>query len=173
MKKSGLLFLLMFLGLGLSAQKFAGLDKSPLDLTILRKDRNAKPTAKIFYSRPQLKGRSLEELAPSGKVWRLGANEATELVVNETIKLGGSKLQPGSYTMYAIPTAGKWTIIINKDTDVWGAYTYNEANDVLRVEASTMKSKESIEAFSMDFNYADKALYFGWGDVIAKLPIEL
>lgn len=173
MKKIGFLLFFVLLGLGVSAQKFAGLDKSPMDLTMLRKDRNAKPIAKIFYSRPQLAGRKLADLAPDGKVWRLGANEATELIINEPIKVGGTKLAAGTYTMYAVPSASKWTIVISKDTDVWGSYAYNEANDVLRVDAPTMKAKETIDAFSIDFNYGDKAIYFGWGDVIAKLPIEL
>ena len=173
MKKLGLFVLFICFGLSLSAQKFAAIDKSPLDVAILRADRNSKPILKIFYSRPQLNGRELSTLVPTGQVWRLGANEATELVLNQPITIGGSKLAAGNYTMYAVPAADAWTIVISKDTDVWGAYSYKEANDVVRVKAYTMAANESIEAFSIDCNYADKAIYMGWGKTIAKLPISL
>ena len=163
MKKLGLFVLFICFGLSLSAQKFAAVDKSPLDVAILRADRNAKPILKIYYSRPQLNGRELSTLVPTGQVWRLGANEATELVLNQSITIGGSKLAPGTYTLYAVPAVDAWTIVISKDTDVWGSYSYKEANDVVRVKASTMAANDSIEAFSIDCNYADKAIYMGWG----------
>lgn len=173
MKKLGLFLLFACFSLSISAQKFAAIDKSPLDLVALRADRNAKPILKIYYSRPQLKDRELSALAPAGQVWRLGANEATELVVNQAITLGGAKIAPGNYTMYAIPGTSEWTIVISKDTDTWGAYSYNEANDVVRVKAPTMAAAESIEAFSIDCNFTDKAIYMGWGKTIAKLSFSL
>lgn len=155
------------------AQKFASVDKSPLDLTILRENRNAAPIAKIYYSRPQLNGRGLDLLVPSGKVWRLGANEATEIVLNQDLVFGGKKLAKGRYTMFAVPSVSSWTIIFNSDTDAWGAYSYDEKKDVFRVEAPTSASDKIAEAFSIDFNYADKKVYFGWGNVVAALPFSM
>jgi hypothetical protein len=156
----------------LSAQKFAAVDKSPLDVSICRENRNAMPVGKIYYSRPKLDGRTLESLVPAGKVWRLGANEATELVLYQDITVGDKNLSKGTYTLYAVPGDGKWTIVVSSDTNTWGAYSYNESKDVARVDVPTSKSASPVESFSVDFNYADGKMHFAWGDVVASLPFK-
>jgi hypothetical protein len=80
----------------------------------------------VTYSRPQLKGRSLNELAPAGKVWRTGANEAVEITLYKDRE---TKVKAGTYTLYAIPEKESYTIIISKDLNVWGSYYYKETND--------------------------------------------
>ena len=75
----------------INAQQFKGLDKSPMDAAAFPADyRESNKLIKIVYSRPQLKNRSLEQLAPEGKVWRTGANEAAELTLFVDMNLGGS-----------------------------------------------------------------------------------
>jgi len=163
----------MFLSSNANAQKFPDLDKSPMDAASYPNDyKNADKLAKVIYSRPQLKGRSLNELAPAGKVWRTGANEATEITLYKDMKLGETKVKAGTYTLYAIPEKDSYTIIINKDLNVWGSYTYKEANDVARLNVPVTEGADSLESFSMVFTKADKGivLNLGWDKVRVAVP---
>ncbi|MCW8816656.1 MAG: DUF2911 domain-containing protein [Ignavibacteriaceae bacterium] len=91
----------------------------------------------IVYSRPGVKGRTIwGGLVPYNAVWRAGANEATKITFNTDVKINGKKLKAGSYGFFTIPTKDKWTIIFNKVADQWGAFEYNDAEDVLRVEVA-------------------------------------
>lgn len=165
--------MMVFLTVSMSAQKFAGLDKSPLDVALYKVGRNDKPIMKIYYSRPSINNRTLDKLAPAGQVWRLGANEATELVVNQDLMLAGSKIVKGSYTLFAIPGEKTWTIIVNSDTDGWGAYAYDIAKDVVRFEAEVSNLPESLEALSIDANAAKNAIFIGWGTTLVTIPVKL
>jgi hypothetical protein len=75
--------------------------------------------------------------------------------------------------MYAIPTPQKWTIIFNKDTDIWGAFRYDEKKDALRVDVPVQKAAEIAEAFSMNFvkTASGADLVMGWDDVTVTLPV--
>ena len=160
---------IMLISLNTNAQKFAGLDKSPLDVAYFRTDRNATPMAKVIYSRPQLKDRAVSTLAPNGKVWRTGANEATEIKFYNDTKFGGKTVKAGTYSLYTIPGDSEWTIILSNDTDVWGAYNYKESNDVLRVMAP-VSTGDSLEAFSITFD--KDHMYLGWGTIRVSVPIS-
>ncbi|MGX1929685.1 DUF2911 domain-containing protein [Flagellimonas sp. 2504JD4-2] len=171
------IFLLAFLTLGLvfstkmTAQKFSGLDKSPADMaTYPASYRVADKSARIIYSRPQLKGRSLSELAPAGKVWRTGANEATEITFYKDATVGGKSVKAGTYSLFTIPGDGEWTIILNNNLNQWGAYSYDSSADVARVAAKASTNGESLEAFSMAFT-DDGDLVMGWGTTRVSLPI--
>ena len=95
---STLCFTLIMLSTGeLNAQKFSGLDKSPLDMASFPS--KGDKVVKIYYSRPQLKGRSLSELTPNGKVWRTGANEATEITFFKDVNFGGKSIKAGTYVL--------------------------------------------------------------------------
>ncbi|MCI9845900.1 DUF2911 domain-containing protein [Flavobacterium pectinovorum] len=156
-----------------NAQKFPGLDKSPMDAAAYPNDyKDAAKTVKITYSRPQLKGRPVSELAPNGKVWRTGANEAAEITFYKDVKLGDTKIKAGTYTLFTIPEKDSYTIIINKDLNVWGSYTYKEANDVARLKVPVTEGTDSLEAFSMVFTKADKGivLNLGWDKVRVAVP---
>ncbi|WP_370478000.1 DUF2911 domain-containing protein [Tamlana flava] len=152
-----------------NAQKFTKLDKSPLDIAYYKTDRNAPPMIKVIYSRPQLNGRDMSTLAPTGKVWRTGANEATEIKFYKDTKFGGKEVKAGTYSLYTIPGETEWTIILSKDTDVWGAYGYSESNDVLRTTAPVSQG-EPIEAFSIAFN--DNAMHLAWGTTRVAIPVS-
>jgi hypothetical protein len=163
----------MLLSSNANAQKFPDLDKSPMDVAAYPNDyKDAAKIAKVTYSRPQLKGRSIDELAPSGKVWRTGANEATEITFYKDVNLGQSKIKAGTYTLYAIPEKDSYTIIINKELNVWGSYSYKEANDIARLKVPVTEGKESIEALSMVFTKADKGivLNMGWDKMRIAVP---
>jgi hypothetical protein len=156
-----------------NAQEFSGLDKSPMDAASFPSSyKVSDKLIKITYSRPQLKGRSIEELAPNGKVWRTGANEAAELTLYTDMMLGDTKVKAGTYTFYMIPGEGKWTAIISKDLNVWGSYFYNEKNDIARLTVPVTKGEEYLEAFSMAFEEAKDGvhLHLGWGNLRVAVP---
>lgn len=157
------------------AQKFEGLDKSPMDAaTYPSSYRISDKKVKVIYSRPQLKGRSLAKLAPIGKVWRTGANEAAEITFYKDVTFGGKKVKAGTYTLFTIPGEKEWTLILNTAKNVWGSYFYSESEDVVRVTAPTSKSDETIQAFSIAFDGEDDEfyMYIGWDNVIVTVPIK-
>ena len=169
------LILLVSFCFSAEAQKFRDLDKSPLDM-IEYPSSNRKPNKdlRVLYSRPQLKGRALASLTPEGKVWRTGANEATEITFYTAMKFGGKTIQPGSYTLYTIPGSDEWTVIINKATHVWGAYSYNQADDVARVKVPLKQNDQALEALSMAFEEANDGvhLHIGWGKMRLAVPFS-
>ena len=135
-----------------SAQEFKGLDKSPMDAASYPANwRNADKLVKIIYSRPQLKGRSLDKLAPKDKVWRTGANEAAEITFYKEVTFGGKKVSAGTYSLFSIPTDEDWTIILSNQKNIWGSYFYDKSEDVVRVSGKVSKLQESIEEFSIIF----------------------
>jgi hypothetical protein len=158
-------------------------DKSPMDMAyypagypVLRVgDKPTEPLlARVIYSRPQKNGRTVfGEMLEYGKVWRLGANEATELEFYQNVKIGNAKIKKGRYTLYCIPNADKWTLIVNKETDTWGAFKYDEKKDVVRVDLPVEKLALPIEAFSMAFekNAKNISLIIAWDNVKVSLPI--
>lgn len=158
-----------------SAQEFSGLDKSPADIAYFRPERNAAPLIKVVYSRPALKGRSLgTELASYGQVWRTGANEATEIKFYQDVKFGDATVPAGTYTLFSIPGASEWTIILNKDLDVWGAYAYKEAQDVARLTVPAESNGKSLEHFSISFLPAEEGAHMvmGWDKARVKVPFQ-
>lgn len=156
------------------AQKFKDLDKSPMDVAAYPASyKESDKKVKVVYSRPQLNGREVTKLAPNGEVWRTGANEAAEITFYNPAKIGNEVVKPGTYTLFTIPGNKGWTIILNNATNVWGAYTYDEKMDVIKLEAEATKGKESIEAFSIVFEGEknNATMYMGWGETLVKLPM--
>jgi hypothetical protein len=106
----------------------------------------------IDYSRPALKGRKVgQELAPYGKVWRTGANEATALNTEIDLNIGGAKVPAGKYTLYTLPSEGTWKLIINKQTGQWGT-KYDESQDLARVDMKKSALPQSVEQFTISFD---------------------
>jgi hypothetical protein len=158
------------------AQEFKGLDKSPMDRVLYpASNRVTDKAIVVTYSRPQLNGRELVDLVPTYKIWRTGANEATEIRFFKSVKIGDTVVKAGTYTMYSFPKDGTTEIIINSATNVWGAYGYDKSNDVARVEVSVMESMEFLEAFSMSFSGKDNnaVLHAGWGNVRVEIPMTV
>ncbi|MCH7826673.1 MAG: DUF2911 domain-containing protein [Bacteroidetes bacterium] len=98
----------------------------------------------ISYSRPGVKEREIwGGLVPYNKVWRTGANEATKITFSTDVKINGKELKKGVYAFFAIPTKKEWTLIFNNVADQWGAFTYNEAKDALRIETKPVSGNFS------------------------------
>ena len=163
----------MLFSLNSNAQKFSDLDKSPMDVAAFPSDyKDANKLIKITYSRPQLKGRAFATLAPTGKVWRAGANEAAELTLYVPMMLGDTKVPAGTYTFYVIPGEKEWTAIVNKDLNVWGSYFYKEDEDIARLSVPVTEADKSLEAFSIAFEEAKDGvhMHLGWGKKRAAVP---
>jgi hypothetical protein len=159
----------------LNAQSFPQMDASPMDLAMARPDKNSPPMARVIYSRPQKKGRDIfGDLVPYGEVWRTGANEATELTIYTPLKFGKTILKPGTYTLYTIPGEDQWTIIVNSDTNVWGAYSYKKEKDVARILVECKDAAAPIESLSMIFRPEKDGttLMIGWDDHYVEIPFK-
>jgi hypothetical protein len=169
------LTLLLFSLTFAQAQNFRGLDKSPMDKTSFPASyRISEKIATITYSRPQLKGRNFADIVSFGKIWRTGANEATELRVFKAIAIGGTEVPAGTYSLFTIFGAEKMTLIINKATNLWGSYSYNQNEDLLRFEVPTTNAEDTLEAFSMVFSGDDMpVLHLGWGNTRAAVPFNV
>lgn len=166
----------MLFSFQMNAQEFKGLDKSPMDAASYPSSyKESDKLVKITYSRPQLKGRSVDELAKEGEVWRTGANEAAEITFYTDVKLGETLIKAGTYSFFVIPEASEWTVIINSDINVWGSYSYKEKNDVARFVVPVTEGKESLEAFSIAFDKNDDGInmHLGWGTVRVAVPFTI
>ncbi len=165
--------------------KAPALDKSPMDMAyfpnnypVLKiQDKISAPLiARVIYSRPQKSGRTVfGELVEFGKVWRLGANEATEIEFYKDVRIGNKKILKGKYTMYALVDTANWTVILNKETDVWGAFKYDEKKDVVRTTVPVIKLAEPAEMFTMFFDKGSNGmdLVIAWDDVKCVVPISI
>ncbi|RYE04675.1 MAG: DUF2911 domain-containing protein [Rickettsiaceae bacterium] len=112
----------------------------------------------IDYSRPSLKSRAAfgdkSPLAPTGEVWRTGANEATTFTVSKPVKIEGQMLPAGTYGLFTIPGATEWTIVFNKTAKQWGAFKYDAKEDALRVQVKPKTTNAPVEQFTIT---ADKS----------------
>ena len=184
-----LLSLFSLLIVKVQAQKLRGTDKSPMDMAYypdnFAHDRKFAPQlignipaiVRVTYSRPAKKDRDVfgTKIVPYGEVWRLGANESTEIKFYQDVTIQGKKVKAGTYSLFAIPTATEWTIILNKDLDFWGAYSYNKDNDVVRVSIPTKKTEEVVENFSIQCvkgsNDKETMMKMAWDTTMVEVPI--
>lgn len=109
-------------------------------------------TIQTDYSSPRMKGRKIYGgLVPFGEVWRTGANEATTFVVSGNVQVGDKSVPAGNYTIFTIPNADKWTLIINKKTGEWGIpYTYQD-DELARVDMKVSKLPSPVEDFKISY----------------------
>lgn len=152
-----------------TAQKFSSLDKSPMDVAAFPSSyKETNKLVKVQYSRPQLKERTLNKLAPHENVWRTGANEAAEITFYIPMMLGNTVVPPGTYSLFTIPGKDSWTVIINTAANAWGSYSYDKKMDVARVKGKASTGNKSVEAFSITFEESKTGvtMYMGWGDVV-------
>ena len=184
-----IVFAVLALFLSMSAFCQAGnnppLDKSPMDMSsypsnypvLKMQNKVTEPlVARVIYSRPQKAGRQIfGGLVKYGELWRLGANEATEIEFFRNVRIGGKKIPKGRYTLYAIASESSWILIINKDTDIWGAFKYDPKKDITRIELPVQRNNESLENLSMYFEKSNAGLQLviGWDVAKVSLPITI
>ncbi|MDP4265223.1 MAG: DUF2911 domain-containing protein [Bacteroidota bacterium] len=127
----------------------------------------------IDYSQPSVKGRTIgKDLEPlDGKVWRTGANEATVFEVSKDVKIEDKELPAGKYGLFTISGPDEWTIIFNKTWNQWGAFTYKEADDALRVKVKPGKAKEFAEKMTFSISKEGKVTLL-WGDLKVEFNVQ-
>ncbi|HET7207976.1 MAG TPA: DUF2911 domain-containing protein [Terriglobales bacterium] len=137
-------------------------------------------TIKVDYSSPRAKGRKIfgskdeGALVPYGSVWRTGANEATAFVTDADLTVQGKDVPAGSYTIFTIPNADKWTLIINKKTGEWGIPYKYESDELARVDMNVSKTPSPVENFTIDFDQmgGSCAMRMDWADTRAKVEFS-
>jgi hypothetical protein len=130
---------------------------------------------KIDYSSPRMKGRKIfGDLVPYGQVWRAGANEATTFVTDTDINVGGTAVPAGSYTIFAVPNADKWQLVISKKTGEWGTAYPGPSNDLARIDMKVSKLSSPMENFTIAFDHASSGctLSMSWENTKASVDVS-
>lgn len=132
----------------------------------------------IAYSRPGVKNRTVfGGIVPYGTVWRTGANSATKITFSTPVKLEGNDVPAGTYSLFTIPGADTWTIIINKDANQWGSFQYNSNDDLVRFTVTPMTLDDTtVDAFTIEFTQIrdDSAvLMLIWDKTVAPIQLQV
>ncbi len=171
------------------AQKFPEPDGSPMDMAYYPSrvafrafgktdaEKNAKPMIRVIYSRPQAKGRKVfTDVEKPGNVWRVGANESTEIRFYQDVTIDGKKVPAGRYTVYAELGEDTWTVHFSTDTDGWGHYAFKPAEStVAKVTVPKQKTESTVEYLSIMFEEAAPGAHMliAWDDTMVRVPIGL
>jgi hypothetical protein len=130
----------------------------------------------VTYHRPLVNGRKIwGGVVPYGEVWRAGANQNTTIAFSDPVSVEGSALDRGTYGLHMIPGETSWTVIFSKVSTAWGSFTYNQAEDALRVNVKPQPA-ESHEALTYDFDdvKANSALLtLRWEKVAVPFKIDV
>ncbi|MEN8186909.1 MAG: DUF2911 domain-containing protein [Bacteroidota bacterium] len=154
------------------AQSFNKLDNEPHDIVYYKAENNPKPQIKVLYGRPKADEETVfGTKVPFGKIWRTGANEATEIKFYTDVMFGNKFVKAGSYVLYTIPKEDYWTIILNSNTDTIGEFFYNPKNDIARLDVPVSKDN-SIDIFSIGFDEKQYGvqMVLAWGETRVKVP---
>lgn len=155
------------------AQMFNELDKNPHDIAYFKSSEKTKPQVKVVYGRPEAKDEQVfGTQIPFGKVWGTGSNEATEVKLYQDTMFGNKFVKAGTYVLYTIPNNNYWTVILNDQTDTYGAHFYNPENDVAKIEVPATTG-EMVENFSIAFsskNYGSQ-MVLAWAKTRVKIPL--
>jgi hypothetical protein len=162
------------IGLILTLSVFAACQGKPSPPASASCDLGGK-SIKTDYSSPRMKGRKIYgELVPFGQVWRTGANEATTFVTGSDIVVGGKAVPAGSYTIFTVPAADKWTLIINKKTGEWGIPYKYESDELARVDMKVSKLPAPVENFKISYEKSGSGctLQIDWESTRASVDIK-
>jgi Protein of unknown function (DUF2911) len=129
----------------------------------------------VDYCQPSKRGREIfGGLEPYGKVWRTGANEATEIEFSKDVTIAGKALKAGRYALFTIPDKDKWTVIFNSELEMWGAFNYDTAKDALRVDVQPTERPDVLEKFTISFQEAESGadMLLEWDKTKVTVPIR-
>ena len=126
----------------------------------------------IDYSAPSVKDRKIwGGLEAYDKVWRAGADKNTTVSFDKDVKLAGKDIKAGKYGFFIIPKeSGDWVVIFNKKNDAWGAYSYNQSEDALRLDVSPVWADDSQEQLS--YAVDGDNIVFAWEKVKLMIPVQ-
>ena len=128
----------------------------------------------IKYSSPAMRSRKIMGgLVPYGKVWRTGANPATTLVTAADLKIGTLTVPAGTYTIYTLPAADTWQLIVNKQTGQWGTI-YDQKMDLGRTPLKSNTLPTPQESMSISFEHTQgnsTQLHIKWESTDQYVPV--
>lgn len=129
----------------------------------------------VDYGRPAVKGRKIfGSLVPYNQIWRAGANSSTKITFGQDVSFGGQKITAGTYGLYILPDAKNWKVILNKDAQSWGAYSYDEKLDVASVTVP-VKTTPKTEYFTISFvpnSEHEVSMVMAWDTVTTSVDIK-
>lgn len=131
----------------------------------------------ISYGRPYLHGRKAigGSLVPFGQVWRTGADEATKLTTDADLMIGTLKVPKGSYALFTVPAKDHWTLVVNKTANQWGAFKYDESQDLGRTELKVQQLSSPVEQFTIELTKRsdnEATLTLSWENTKASTTIR-
>ncbi len=131
----------------------------------------------ITYGRPSLHGRKMiGEHEPYGTVWRTGADQCTTIETDVDLDINGLRVPKGKYGLFTIPDPDSWTLIISKNANQWGAFSYKEAEDLGRTKMQVSKLGSPVEEFTISMTPAGGnafTLKLSWQDVEVRVPVKV
>jgi len=166
-------YVLLLSVVNISAQEFEDLDEAQHDIEYYRENRVTPPIVKVIYGRPILKkDKAFGDQVPFDKVWRTGANEATEVRFYNDVVFGNQLIKAGTYVLITIPGENEWEIILSSNLDVLGAFQYNPEADVARITVPVSKA-EKLEIFSIGFKRKQNKvlMVLAWDSTRVKIPL--
>lgn len=137
---------------------------------------NASQYIKCTYGQPLKKGRIVfGNLVPFNQLWRTGANEATELTVTSDFEIGSKQMKAGTYSLFTIPKEDKWTVILNSDLGLWGAFDYDSTKNVFAEDFASSKTENDFEGFTISFEDRKEGtvMLMAWEQTLLVVPIKL
>jgi hypothetical protein len=137
-------------------------------------------TVNIDYSSPRAKGRKIfgeageQAVVPYGQIWRTGANESTTFVTNANVKVGDKDVPAGSYTLFTVPKADQWWLVISKKTGEWGTDYPGEKEDLARVPMKVSTNGPPVENFLITFDQGGSkcTLRIEWATTVASVAVS-
>lgn len=165
--------LILLAGFSASSQDYPGYRDSPIAIAQYRHDNTY---LKVTYGKPFKRGRKVfGGFVPYGRVWRTGANEATEITITKDIYFGPKFVKSGTYSIFSIPGESNWIIILNKKLGQFGAFEYDRKMDLLRITVPVIHSAER-EDFLIEFRQEDNEngvnMVLWWDNIQVKVPIR-
>ena len=174
LRRVALLVVVLAAGLASSAVE-AQIQKASASPRAVLQQRVGLADVTLDYGRPSMRGRRIfGALEPFGRVWRTGANASTKITFSDHLRFAGVDVPSGTFALYTIPGREEWTVILSRNTELWGAGGYDPAQDVLRVQVPVLALVEPQETLSIDFeafhaNGAD--LVLRWEHTKVSLPV--
>jgi Protein of unknown function (DUF2911) len=135
-------------------------------------------TAKVSYGQPSKRGRVIfgatGALETYGKVWRTGANEGTEITFKRDVKFGGQSVKAGTYTLFTIPNATEWTVMLNSKLGQWGAGNHDTKLDVATIKVPAKNDNAEVEKLTLSFKTVGTAehLVIEWDKTRVEAEIK-
>lgn len=131
----------------------------------------------VAYARPSAKGRKIfGGLVPFDSLWRTGASECTVITLKEDVIIGGKKMSAGKYSLFTIPSANEWTVVLNSDVSMHGTFGYDAKKDVHRFTVKPMKTDRFYESFTIEINdftpQGSASLNIIWENTMVQIPLQ-